>query len=535
MSFRSQAASKLRRLIFAKHQFTPLHQQYHSVSSTAAARRSHLSNIHRYRVGLCFNRSIFTEEDYKKGRYYEPGNDSVEQKRRKEKIKAGLDTADDAEEDEDEDYFGIQHLIDQIDKEEENQNIDRSERRQKRPPNLNRFEELTDSDTDSDDERFSEGAQEKQDEEKEMKLKKRYELFENFNKSENIDDAFKWMEKINKFEEKFLDIRPEYRVIGELMNRLKETTDLKEKFLLQHKLNRGLRLVEFREKFNPKDPANYGLINAEQAAEHATAKDGDKKNRFQQKREEEQFEKEDDKEVKDEKDDEEDDDELEFDAEKEKDDILLENLAKLDKKLEEKIAALDHTFGKKGKLLEAEIRDLAEERNAITEKRRRPQYRIGFDVYPIYLNRTCKVTKGGRVKSYTAIVACGNYNGVVGFAKAKGPGGQIAYQKAYEKCFQNLHTIERHEEHTIAHAVQAEYEKTKVYLWPARTQTGMKAGKTVQAILNLAGFKNIKSKVVGSRNPHNIIKALFKALNAIETPKDVQEKYGRTVVESYLL
>ncbi|GMY17889.1 30S ribosomal protein [Fagus crenata] len=106
---------------------------------------------------------------------------------------------------------------------------------------------------------------------------------------------------------------------------------------------------------------------------------------------------------------------------------------------------------------------------------------------------------------------------------------------AYEKCFQNLHTVERHEEHTIAHAVQTAYKKTKVYLWPAPTRTGMKAGKTVQTILNLAGFKNVKSKVIGSRNPHNTVKALFKALNAIETPKDVQEKFGRTVVEKYLL
>lgn len=151
------------------------------------------------------------------------------------------------------------------------------------------------------------------------------------------------------------------------------------------------------------------------------------------------------------------------------------------------------------------------------------------------MNRTCKVTKGGQVVKYTAMLACGNYHGVVGFAKAKGPAVPIALQKAYEKCFQNLHYVERHEEHTIAHAIQTSYKKTKVYLWPAPTATGMKAGRTVQTILHLAGFKNVKSKVVGSRNPHNTVKALFKALNAIETPKDVEEKFGRTVVEKYLL
>ncbi|KAM0002870.1 putative ribosomal protein S5 [Helianthus debilis subsp. tardiflorus] len=70
-------------------------------------------------------------------------------------------------------------------------------------------------------------------------------------------------------------------------------------------------------------------------------------------------------------------------------------------------------------------------------------------------------------------------------------------RQAHEECFQNLHYVERHEDHTIAHAIQASYKKTKVYLWPDPTQGGMKAGRTVQTILNLAGFKNVKSKVVG--------------------------------------
>ncbi|PRQ44761.1 putative ribosomal protein S5 [Rosa chinensis] len=92
---------------------------------------------------------------------------------------------------------------------------------------------------------------------------------------------------------------------------------------------------------------------------------------------------------------------------------------------------------------------------------------IGFDIRLIDVNRTCKVTKGGQVVKYTAILVCGNYHGVVGYAKAKGPAVPIALQKAYEKCFQNLHHVERHEEHTIAHAIQTTYKKTKVYLWPA--------------------------------------------------------------------
>ncbi|KAE8077549.1 hypothetical protein FH972_016106 [Carpinus fangiana] len=426
------------------------------------------------------------------------------QRERQQRKRSGLDTKDIDAEDE-EDYMGVAPLIEKLEKE-----------KLKDTGDLNQYEERTDSDSDDDDERFSGDAMKKRRDEFERKFKRHEEFLKNFTEAETLDDAFKWMNKIDKFEQKHFQLQPEYRVIGELMNRLK-VAEGKDKFILQQKLNRAMRLVEWKEAYDPKNPANFGVIQHEQVGasaellEHAG---------FEKAKQMIQGD---------------DDDVEEFDDMKERDDILLEKLNAIDKKLEEKLAELDHTFGKKGKILEEEIRDLAEERNELTEKKRRPLYRKGFDVKLIDVNRTCKVTKGGQVVKYTAILACGNYHGVVGYAKAKGPAIPIALQKAYEKCFQNLHYVERHEEHTIAHAIQTTYKKTKVYLWPAPTRTGMKAGKTVQTILNLAGFKNIKSKVVGSRNPHNTVKVLFKALNAIETPKDVQEKFGRTVVEKYLL
>ena len=166
------------------------------------------------------------------------------------------------------------------------------------------------------------------------------------------------MNRIDKSEQKHFKLRPEYRVIGELMNRLKESYG-KNKFLLQHKLNRAIRLVEWKEAYDPNNAANYGVIQHEQVGpsvdllEHSG------------------FEKE--KQIIQGGLDEDDDDE--FDDMKEKDDILLEKLNDIDKILEEKLAELDHTFGKKGKVLEEEIRDLAEERNSLTEKKRRPLYR----------------------------------------------------------------------------------------------------------------------------------------------------------------
>ncbi|KAL1552175.1 hypothetical protein AAHA92_13005 [Salvia divinorum] len=433
-------------------------------------------------------------------RAFDEIEEQAARERREANTKAGVAVA--ADEDE-EDYLGVGPLIERLEKRNAKDKVSE----------LNQHEEATDSDSEPEDEE----AINMRSEMFEKKFNQFEKFLDNFSKAENFDDAFKWMKRIDEFEDKHFALRPEYRVIGELMNKLK-VAEGKDKFLLQVKLNRALRLAEARDAFDPNDPANYGIIEREDV--------GASVDRVEERdMEEDQEAKEIEGKI----------DGLEFDDLKQKDNKFMEKINEIDKKLEERLAELDYTFGKKGKLLEEEIRDLAEERNSLIEQKRQPLYRKGFDVRLVDVNRTCKVTKGGQVIKYTAMLACGNYNGVIGFAKAKAPAVPIALQKAYEKCFQNLHYVERHEDHTIAHAIQTSYKKTKVYLWPAPTQAGMKAGRTVEIILCLAGFKNVKSKVVGSRNPHNTVKAVFKALNAIETPKDVQEKFGRTVVESYLL
>lgn len=170
------------------------------------------------------------------------------------------------------------------------------------------------------------------------------------------------MNRIDKFEQKHFPLRPEYRVIGDLMNRMKESSG-KNRFLLQHKLNRAIRLVEWKEAYDPNNAANYGVIQHEQGGPSDDLPDDLLEHAG--------FEKE--KQIIQGSLDEDDNDE--FDDMKEKDDMLLEKLNGIDKILEEKLAELDHTFGKKGKVLEEEIRDLAEERNELTEKKRRPLYR----------------------------------------------------------------------------------------------------------------------------------------------------------------
>ena len=185
--------------------------------------------------------------------------------------------------------------------------------------------------------------------------------------TETLDDAFKWMEKVNKFEEMHFKLRPEYRVIGELMNRLKVATG-KDKFLLTQKLNRAMRLLDWKEAFDPNNPANYGVIQMDQtgSSEDMLTNVG-----FQREKRLIMGGV--------------DDEEGEFDDMKERDNILLEKLNEIDGKLEKKLAELEYTFGKKGKRLEEEIRDLAEERNSLQEKKRLPLYRKVRQIYVVIL------------------------------------------------------------------------------------------------------------------------------------------------------
>ena len=143
----------------------------------------------------------------------------------------------------------------------------------------------------------------------------------------------------------------------------------------------------------------------------------------------------------------------------------------------------------------------------------------------ISLNRVSKTVKGGRVTRFAAIMVVGDGNGHVGYGLGKATEIQEAVRKAIEDAKKNIITVSL-KGTTIPHEVIGEYGAGKVLLKPAAPGTGIIAGKTVRAILELAGIRNVRAKCLRSRNPVNVVKATFEGLKALRTAEEAAKSRG---------
>ena len=139
----------------------------------------------------------------------------------------------------------------------------------------------------------------------------------------------------------------------------------------------------------------------------------------------------------------------------------------------------------------------------------------------VFINRVSKTVKGGRRMKFTALVVVGDHKGHYGFALAKAAEVPDAIKKATEAARKKLYTIKLVKGGTISHEIVGKYGACKVYLKPAPEGTGIIAGGPVRAILELAGVKNVCSKVYGSRAPINIIRATNQGLENLKSYKDM--------------
>lgn len=146
----------------------------------------------------------------------------------------------------------------------------------------------------------------------------------------------------------------------------------------------------------------------------------------------------------------------------------------------------------------------------------------------VVLNRVSKTVKGGRIARFAALMVVGDGNGHVGFGLGKAAEVPDAIRKGIEDAKKNMIKVSLNGS-TIPHEVLCEYGAGKVLLKPAAPGTGIIAGGTVRAILELAGVKNIRAKCLRSNNPVNVAKAVFEGLKTLRTAEEVAAIRGISV------
>lgn len=141
------------------------------------------------------------------------------------------------------------------------------------------------------------------------------------------------------------------------------------------------------------------------------------------------------------------------------------------------------------------------------------------------IQRVTKVTKGGRTFSFSAIVVVGDGNGVVGHGLGKAKEVTEAIAKGIDNAKKNLIKVPIING-TIPHAQESKFSGAQVFIKPASLGTGVIAGGSMRAVLESAGVKNVLAKSKGSSNPHNVVKATFKALEELRDAIAVSNQRG---------
>src|SRR5210317_1234726 len=147
------------------------------------------------------------------------------------------------------------------------------------------------------------------------------------------------------------------------------------------------------------------------------------------------------------------------------------------------------------------------------------------------INRVAKVVKGGRRFGFAALVVVGDQRGKVGFGTGKAKEVPEAIKKATDDAKKNMVKVPMKEGRTLHHDMKGHYGAGRVVLRSAPPGTGIIAGGPMRAVFEALGVQDVVSKSIGSSNPHNMIKATFKALGLIQAPRSVAAKRGKKVAE----
>lgn len=149
----------------------------------------------------------------------------------------------------------------------------------------------------------------------------------------------------------------------------------------------------------------------------------------------------------------------------------------------------------------------------------------------VSIKRVTKVVKGGRNMRFTALVVVGDGNGHVGAGLGKATEIPEAIRKGKEAAIKSLIEVPLDENRSIPHDFTGKFGSASVLMKKSPEGTGIIAGGPARAVLELAGFKNIRTKSLGSRNKQNVVLATIEGLKELKTPEEIAKLRGISVEE----
>ena len=151
----------------------------------------------------------------------------------------------------------------------------------------------------------------------------------------------------------------------------------------------------------------------------------------------------------------------------------------------------------------------------------------------VTINRVAKVVKGGRRFAFAALVVVGDQKGRVGYGAGKAREVPEAIRKATERAKRGMIRVPMKEGRTLHHDVEGHFGAGNVILRSAAAGTGIIAGGPLRAVFETLGIGDVVAKSLGSRNPHNMVKATFAALSRCASPRSVANRRGKKVSELF--